>query len=582
MIQATKILNQFVGGPRWPARRAGLTLLILALAALLVFSSGTASAQVLANTGSVSITIVGPIKAITVDTPGDPFSSGTISVGTIPLLVAGDYVVIIPRNLLIDMPNGDVLTLQQFVAGAKVSGVPIEGHGIATIQANKVADGRVLAGTVNIAKGGDILMGQVTFINHTDGYLRINGTANADLGGSMLRINDPAGVHTVQQGLGCSALGGPNCSPDTRFGANIGEGYTVSFNTGMPACIPRSAADALCPASNRTANKVVADSTRFAPIQVGDNLFATGNYETVNLVTFMSAWSVQVFDKLTTQNTPTQPDYVHISTARWEVPGFPSNRIRVQFVTGSGTDPQPVGIVSPRFDIFSIHRGQDNVPHELPFATSVNNSATAIDFPPGSQLFQIHYDIDFNLLLAGLNRAELSACGPLINAGFPTVCPLGGTLEEEARIVSPVAREIIGRTRHQKELNPGVVALNMKGAVTPTGQFLAPVEARFPAFAEPELGTDKFTVSTPYIFEGVPWLLDRRVGVGGCVGACVNTPIPLSPFSISGLDPRTQVSPFSGTIPLPAAVRNQPVAFFPFGGVSGNAAVGLLTIPLVP
>src|SRR2546427_2282141 len=89
MIQATKILNQFVGGPRRPARRAGLTLLILALAALLVFSSGTASAQVLANTGSVSITIVGPIKAITVDTPGDPFSSGTISVGTIPLLVAG-------------------------------------------------------------------------------------------------------------------------------------------------------------------------------------------------------------------------------------------------------------------------------------------------------------------------------------------------------------------------------------------------------------------------------------------------------------------------------------------------------------
>jgi len=582
MIQATKILNQFVGGPRRPARRAGLTLLILALAALLVFSSGTANAQVLANTGAVSITIVGPIKAITVDTPGDPFSSGTISVGTIPLLVAGDYVVIIPRNLLIDMPNGDVLTLQQFVAGAKVSGLPIEGNGIATIQANKVADGRVLAGTVNIAKGGDILMGQVTFINHTDGYLRINGTANADLGGSMLRINDPAGVHTVQQGLGCSALGGPNCSPDTRFGANIGEGYTVSFNTGMPACIPRSAADALCPASNRTANKVVADSTRFAPIQVGDNLFATGNYETVNLVTFMSAWSVQVFDKLTTQNTPTQPDYVHISTARWEVPGFPSNRIRVQFVTGSGTDPQPVGIVSPRFDIFSMHRGQDNVPHELPFATTVNNPATAIDFPPGSQLFQIHYDIDFNLLLAGLNRAELSACGPLINAGFPTVCPLGGTLEEEARIVSPVAREIIARTRHQKELNPGVVALNMKGAVTPTGQFLAPVDAHFPGFAEPELGTDKFTVSTPYIFEGVPWLLDRRVGVGGCVGACVNTPIPLSPFSISGLDPRTQVSPFSGTIPLPAAVRNQPVAFFPFGGVSGNAAVGLLTIPLVP
>jgi len=597
-MQATKILNQFAGGPaRRPARRAGLTVLILSLAALLVFSSGTANAQVLANTGAVSITIVGPIKAITLDTPGDPFSSGTISVGTIPLLLAGDYVVIIPRNVLIDMPNGDVLTLQQFVAGAKVSGLPIEGHGVATIQANKVADGRVIAGTVAIAKGADALTGVVTFINHTDGYLRINGTPNADLGGTMLRINDPAGVHTIQQGLGCSALGGPNCSPDTRFGANVGAGYTVAFNTGMPACIPSTATsatrpgassptgigDPFCPASNRTANKVVADSTRFAPIQVGDTLMAIGNYETVNLVTtFMSAWSVQVYDKLLTQNTPTQPDYMHITRAGWEVPGFPSGRIRVQFVDGSGTDPQPVGIVSPRFDIFSMHRGQDNVPHELPFASSVNNPATAIDFPPGSQLFRIHYDIDFNLLAVGINRAELSACGPLINAGFPTVCPLGGTLEEEARIVSPVAREIIGRTRHQKELNLGVVARNIQGAVTPSGQFLAPVDAHFPGFAEPELGTDKFTVSTPYIFEGIPWLVDSRVGVGGCIGACGATQVPLAPFSISGLDPRTQVSPLRGTITLPVAVRNQPIAFFPFGGVSGNAAVGLLTIPLVP
>src|SRR5438445_13431707 len=112
MTQATKFLTRFVGAPRRPARRAGLTLLILALAALLVFSSGTASAQVLANTGAVSITIVGPIKAITVDTPGDPFSSGTISVGTIPLLVAGALVVIIPRTLAIDSHTGLVTNPQ--------------------------------------------------------------------------------------------------------------------------------------------------------------------------------------------------------------------------------------------------------------------------------------------------------------------------------------------------------------------------------------------------------------------------------------------------------------------------------------
>src|SRR5207302_5876615 len=131
MIQATKILNQFVGGPRRPARRAGLTLLILALAALLVFSSGTANAQVLANTGAVSITIVGPIKAMTVDTPGDPFSSGTISVGTIPLLVAGGYVGDIPGRPPLDLPKRDVRHPRRPVGGAKGRVLPVVGQGLA-------------------------------------------------------------------------------------------------------------------------------------------------------------------------------------------------------------------------------------------------------------------------------------------------------------------------------------------------------------------------------------------------------------------------------------------------------------------
>src|SRR5437899_8826724 len=223
MMQATKILNQFVGRLTRRARRAGLALLSLAVAALLVFSSSTASAQAIPLTGAVGIMIVGQIKAITLDTPGDAFSSGTISIGTIPFAVAGDYTVSIPRNLLIHTPNKDVLTLQQFVAGAKVSGLPIEGVGLATILANRLADGRIIAGSVAIQKGNELLTGEVTFINHTDGYVRINGTPNADIGGTIVRFNDPAGVYSIQQGLGCSALGGPNCSPDTRFGAHRSE-----------------------------------------------------------------------------------------------------------------------------------------------------------------------------------------------------------------------------------------------------------------------------------------------------------------------------------------------------------------------
>jgi hypothetical protein len=590
MMQATKILNHFVGRLTRRARRAGLAALSLAVAALLVFNSSTASAQAIPLTGAVGITIVGVIKAITLDTPGDAFSSGTISIGTSPFAVAGDYTVSIPRNLLLDVPNKDVLTLQQFVQGAKVSGLPIEGVGLATILANRLADGRIIAGSVAIQKGNEFLTGEVTFINHTDGYLRINGTPNADIGGTIVRFNDPAGVYSIQQGLGCSALGGPNCSPDTRFGAHP-TSYTIVFATGMPACIPSTVTNAtrstgssptgvgdpFCPATNRSAtSNVVADSTRFAPIRVGDSLTAAGNYETVNLVTFLSAWSIQVSAKLLTRNVPTQPDYMQFSETRWEVPGFPLNRIRARFF-GSGTDPAPVAFTTPRFDIFAVHRGQDNVAHEFPLASSVNN-VNAFLGVPGSQLFRILYDIDFNLLAVGINRAELSACGPLTVAGFASVCPLGGTLEEETRIVSPAAREIIGRTRHQKELSPGVVARNIQGAVTPTGEYLMPTAIEFPTFIE----VDTALLATPFIFEGIPWNLDRRVGVGGCVGPCPSVQIPLSPFSISGLDPRTQISPLTGQIVLPAAVRNQPIAFFPFGGPSGNVAVGLLTIPLVP
>src|SRR5207245_6177820 len=132
-MQAEKILNHFVGRlARRRGRRAGLSPLSFALAALLVFSSSTASAQATAPASVVEITIVGLIKAITLDTPGDVFSSGTISIGTAPFAVTGDYTVIIPRNVLIDLPNGTVMTLQQFVTTAKVSGLPIEGNGLAT------------------------------------------------------------------------------------------------------------------------------------------------------------------------------------------------------------------------------------------------------------------------------------------------------------------------------------------------------------------------------------------------------------------------------------------------------------------
>src|SRR3989442_7892936 len=133
MMQAAKILNQFVGRlARRRARRAGLTLLSLAVAALLVFSSSTASAQAIPLTGAVGIMIVGQIKAITLDTPGDAFSSGTISIGTIPFAVAGGYTGSIPPHPLIHTPNKNVPTPQQIAASGQDNGLSIESVRLAT------------------------------------------------------------------------------------------------------------------------------------------------------------------------------------------------------------------------------------------------------------------------------------------------------------------------------------------------------------------------------------------------------------------------------------------------------------------
>ncbi len=104
---------------------------------------------------------------------------------------------------------------------------------------------------------------------------------------------------------------------------------TVTSATRPTGSSPTGVGDPSCPATNRSAtSNVVADSTRFAPIQVGDNLTAMGNYETVNLVSFLSAWSVQVAAKLLTRNIPTRPDYMEFSETRWDTPGFPLNRVR--------------------------------------------------------------------------------------------------------------------------------------------------------------------------------------------------------------------------------------------------------------
>ena len=121
--------------------------------------------------------------------------------------------------------------------------------------------------------------------------------------------------------------------------------------------------------------------------------------------------------------------------------------------------------------------------------------------------------------------------------------------------MSPIAREVVGRTRHKATLNPGVVTRDIRGNAAPNGQYLTPVGIEYPGMEGINLGR----IQTPYSFSGVPWNLDRRLSPGGCIGPCEGTPQPLSPFPFEGIDPRTQ------SLLAPVPVPSRILSFYPFG-----------------
>src|ERR1044072_3539725 len=214
----------------------------IALCALLFVTAGTAQAQ-----NATAAPITGEIERLTLTNPNDVWSGGTI--------VVGGQNIIIPRNLLMDLP-ANRLTLQQTFAQAPQeclsraeSGLAkadicntSKVGGIATIHANRTSNGNVIAADIFLQKGIEEVKGVVSYINYTDGYFRINGNTNDSTTGVMVRLNDPESRHTIQQGLGCAA-GSPNCSPDPRFTLDP-DNYTNVFTTGMPSCLPSTVARA--------------------------------------------------------------------------------------------------------------------------------------------------------------------------------------------------------------------------------------------------------------------------------------------------------------------------------------------------
>jgi len=140
-----------------------------------------------------------------------------------------------------------------------VADVVIE-RGISTIE-------RVMA-----AGADDRVSGPVTFIHTIDGYLRIGGEYGVDAHGRLLRINDPHGRISVQQGAACGGEG--NCSPDVRFAFDA-TAPSVRFGSGGFACVPSAAsADGFCPPGASHEGGAV-----FQAIRPGDHVVAVGRQE---------------------------------------------------------------------------------------------------------------------------------------------------------------------------------------------------------------------------------------------------------------------------------------------------------------
>ena len=527
---------------------------------------------------ATSTVITGPIDFITIDNKNDHWSGGAIYVG--------GQKVIIPRNLLMDMP-ANRLTLQEFMAQAppicvffgqsgiargdtptcNTAGMP----GFALIQANRTSAGNVIAGDVFIQKGLDIIQGTVSFINYNDGYFRLNGIPGSDTTGVMVRINDPGSRHTVQSGAGC-LTGSKNCDPDPRFTADL-DNYTNVFTTGYPVCIPSrtprnfvdvlglsttvaqalpdGTGDVLCPSTNRTVNLglPVDDSRRLAPIMLGDTMTANGNFERINGVRFLSALKTMVATALTTKNLPDQPDYVFLDQAFIDLPGFQNQRIRSLFIGFATKQPEDVLIWSVHYDPTT------NARHELPLGSIAGcdiaagpNTCSNQGIAGLTSIFRIRHDIDF---LVGA-KPRLNPCSHLIadprthtTGAIPCNNNAGQfNLTDMMGILSPIPHEIHARTGHALA-NPGQIAIDINGNETTHGQYLFPFGIGLGGinivnFFEVNLNG----VATPTFFSAVPWNLDRRLSPGGCFpqGVCEGVPQPLDPFPFEELDPRTQAS----------------------------------------
>ncbi|MDB5220889.1 MAG: hypothetical protein JWO86_8816 [Myxococcaceae bacterium] len=597
-----------------------LTISILALPFLLL-ASGDAKAA--ATQAPVFLAEIESFKL----SPGcsDDFCTAT-------LIVAGETI-ILPQNLLIDLPANRLTAKQIFdqapaecvargESGLAASDACSGGRGgLVTLAANRTRCGQVIAGDVYIQKGITALSGDVTYINYDEGWFRIDGAKGDPTQGTMVRFNDPSGGQSIQTGPGCA--GGPNCSADPRF-TNDPLNYTLSFLSGYPLCIPSTvvpvndgggfttarragadratgAGDPFCPATNRpntVIDPISADSTRFAPLKVGDNVFVNGNFEIIGNVRFLSAHAVTVNIGLQTYDDITQPDFVQIIETVWDMPNFGRDRARFRAL-GQGTLPGsgPPGNAGNDLDVYAVRVSPIEGKNLYdPLASTFNNPGTKGlgSRPTGINIWRIDYDVTFPPLGAKPNQP----CTNLLNGGLligaaAEKCAQGGTMLENFAVLSPVSREVMARTRHKTDAMvwaaaggpPVPVVLDLLGNPATQGEYTRPLGISLGGLEPPAaVESDLNLASQPFVFEGLPWMLDRRVGPSGCsVTGC--EPLATFPagtfaanaFPFSGRDPNAVVSTLVGAL-TSVPVLGRPMTYFT-QSPTGSLQTAVLPVP---
>jgi hypothetical protein len=347
-------------------------------------------------------------------------------------------------------------------------------------------------------------------------------------------------------------------------------------------------------------NPVAADSTRFAPLKVGDNVFVNGNFETVGGTRFLSAHTVNINIGLMTRDDPRQPDFVQIAESVWDMSSFGRNRVRFRAL-GQGTLPGTTAAapnLGNDLDIFALRvspRDGTSIPD--PLGSTFNNPGTKGlgSRPTGVNIWRLGYDVTLPPLAVKPDQP----CTNLLNAGLlvgnaANKCRNGGTLEENFAVLSPVSREVLARTRHKSAAMARAAAggppvpqtLDIVGSPANQGEYTRPLGLSLGGIeAPPAIEFDLNLGPQPFVLEGLPWLLDRRVGPGGCsingcepLGAFPIGSFFAGPFPFSGRRPDEIVTGLAGG-PTRVPVPGRPATFFRLTA-AGGLRTGVLPLPV--